>query len=248
MSYVETESRDQIALLRLNRPPVNALDVETLTEFSDRLDALQGQTRAVVLTGAGSTFTAGADLKKVLSQGVAYIGDGIAALTRAFRTLFLFPHPVVAAVNGHALAGGAVLACGCDYRVMGTAGLIGAVELQAGVPFPAWALELIRFGVNNEHLQEVVISGRAYSPQDALRKGLIDEAVSGDPLERAFEVATELSRVPAVSFSLTKRALREAAADAADRLSESIDEEVAGAWKSQEVLDAVRRRMERSRG
>ena len=89
---------------------MNALDVDTLNELSDSFDeAAEDDTRAVILTGTGKTLSAGADLVRVLAGDDEYIDAGIDALTRNFRTLFEFPKPVVAAVNGHALAGGAVL-------------------------------------------------------------------------------------------------------------------------------------------
>lgn len=236
---------DGITILRIDRPPVNALDVDTLNELSDAFDEAAGDTtRAVVLTGTGGTMSAGADLVKVLAGDDAYIDAGIDALTRNFRTLFEFPKPVVAAVNGHALAGGAVLTCGCDRRVMGKwAGSIGAIELTAGVPFPAWALELVRYAVKSEYFSEIVYFGQSYVPEVAVEKGLIDEVVADTLLmQRAIEVAHQLMRVPANTFSLTKRSMRAATAQAAESLMR-FDDDVKAAWRSQEVRDAIKRQM-----
>lgn len=233
-------------MIRIDRPPVNALDVDTLNELSDELDRAAGdETRAVILTGTDSTFSAGADLVKVLQGDEAYIDAGIDALSRNFRTLFEFPKPVVAMVNGHALAGGAVLTCACDYRVMGKwAGEIGTIELAAGVPFPAWALELVRYAVPTRYFQEIVYYGRSYVPETALEKGLIDEFVADTLLvARAIEVAHELLKVPATTFALTKRSMRAATSAAAEELTK-FDDEVKAAWKSQEVQAAVQRQMD----
>lgn len=222
---------------------MNALDAETLNDLSDRLDAARSEeARAVVLTATGNVFSAGADLHRVLEAGPDYIDAGIAALSRAFETLFVFPKPVVAAVNGHALAGGCILTCACDYRIMSeSAGTIGAVELKAGVPFPAWALEVLRHAVNNDHVQEVVYTARAYPPQDALAKGLIDEVTPhAGLLSRALEMASELAAVPPQTFALMKRALRKPAVDAARRESAATDDEIKAAWRSEEVHDAIR--------
>lgn len=246
MSGVVVDSRDGIATVRIDRPPVNALDVDTLHQLSDALDvAATDDTRAVVLTGTGSTMSAGADLVKVLAGHDAYVDAGIDGLTRCFRTLFEFPKPVVAAVNGHALAGGAVLTCGCDHRVMGeSAGRIGVIELAAGVPFPAWALELVRHAVNNEHFQELVYFGAAYEPGEALAKGLIDEVCPDElVMSRAVERAEELARVPARTFALTKRSMRAATSEAASSLMR-FDDDIKAAWRSPEVHEAVRRQMD----
>ena len=248
---VRIEDRDEVRVLRLDRPPVNALDVDTLHELADGLDAANadGTVRAIVLTGTGKVMSAGADLVKVLEAEDDYIDAGIDALTRAFRTLFVLPKPVVAGINGHALAGGAVLACGCDHRVMGEgSGRIGAIELAAGVPFPAWAIELVRHGVNNSHFEEVVYFGRSYEPSAALQVGLVDElAPSGDVMDVAVERARELARVPSTTYALTKRSSRAATVGMAEALTR-YDDEVKAAWRSDEVKDAVRRQLEALRG
>lgn len=246
MPSIVVERTERIATVRIDRPPVNALDVDTLNGLSDALDAATNdETRAVVLTGTGTTMSAGADLVKVLGDDDAYVDAGIDGLSRCFRTLFEFPKPVVAAVNGHALAGGAVLTCGCDYRVMGrSAGRIGVIELAAGVPFPAWALELVRHAVNNEHFQELVYFGAAYEPTEAVAKGLIDELCPDELLmSRAVERAEQLARVPATTFALTKRSMRAAAVASANSLMR-FDDDIKAAWRSSEVQDAVRRQME----
>src|SRR5437879_5137950 len=132
--------------MRLNAPPVNALDREVLLEITATLRAIEAtDARAVVLTGSGSAFSAGADLFRVLNEGDEYLRTSLAALTEAFGTLFQFPLPVVAAVNGHAIAGGAVLVCASDHRISAAGNhKIGFAELRVGVPFPAWALESAR--------------------------------------------------------------------------------------------------------
>lgn len=244
-SIARDKREDGITILRIDRPPVNALDVDTLDELSDAFDvAAEDDTRAVILTGTDRTLSAGADLVKVLAGDEGYIDAGIDALTRNFRTIFQFPKPVVAAVNGHALAGGAVLACGCDHRVMGKwAGSIGAIELTAGVPFPAWALELVRYAVRSEYFPEIIYFGRSYVPEVAVEKGLVDEVVADTLLmQRSIEVTHELMRVPPVTFSVTKRSMRAAASDAADALRR-FDDDVKAAWKSKEVHDAIKRQM-----
>jgi enoyl-CoA hydratase len=244
---ITTEDRDGVLVVRLERPPVNALDVETLDELSDVLDeADRNDPTAVVLTAEGNIFSAGADLFRVLQGDADYIDSGIEALTRNFRTLFEFPRPVVAAVNGHALAGGAVLTCACDYRVMaGGQARIGAIELKAGVPFPSWALEVVRYAVNNDNVAEVVYFGHAYEPNAAHAKGLINEVVPGEDLmERALEAARELGAVPRSTFAIVKRALRRPAVEAAIAGSARYDAEVKAAWKSPEVLDAIRAQLE----
>ena len=243
MGAIQSELRGSTLILRIDRPPVNALDVETLDELSDRLDAAaSSDVEAVILTGAGTIFSAGADLYRVLEAGPDYVNAGIGALSRCFETLFVFPRPVIAAVNGHALAGGCILTCCCDYRIMSeSAGAIGAVELKAGVPFPAWALEVLRYAVNNNHVQEIVYTARSYPPDRALAMGLVDEVVpAGELMPRALAMAGELAAVPPATFALMKRALRKEAVEAAHRGAATTDEEINEAWRSEEVHAAIR--------
>ena len=246
MSNIVTEERDGVVVLRIDRPPVNALDVDTLVELSDGLDSSREEGHdALVLTGAGRVFSAGADLRRVLDADADYAAAGIAALSRAFETLFTHPHPVVAAVNGAALAGGAILTSACDHRMIASGAVIGAIELRAGVPFPAWALEVLRYAVDDRHFQEITYFGEAYEANDALSVGLVDEVISGGQVvDRAVEVARRLGSVPRASFELTKRSMREPTAAAA-RAATRWDGDVADAWASSEVRDAIREQLAR---
>ena len=241
MSAIESRDEGGILVLEINRPPVNALDVETLDALSDAIEGAE-DADAVILTGAGAAFSAGADLQRVFEASAAEIDAGIVALQRCFEALFVFPRPLVAAVNGYALAGGAVIACAADRRIASDdAGLIGAVELKAGVPFPAWALEIVRHAVNNSHVEEVIYFGRSYSPADALRIGLVDEVVpAADLMAKATKRARELANVPRETFRLTKHSLRRWTTEVARRGMAETDEQVKATWSLPEVREAIR--------
>jgi len=229
--------------MRLNAPPVNALDREVLLAITATLHEVEASdARAVVLTGTGTVFSAGADLFRVLNEGDDYLQTSLAALTEAFGTLFRFPRPVVAAVNGHAIAGGAVLVCASDHRIS-AAGIhkIGFAELRVGVPFPAWALEIARFGTRPANFQEVIYFGRSYDPEGAHARGLIDEIVEPDQLMgRAMSTAERLAAIPPVTFRLMKEALRRPVIERVEA-SAAADRAAREAWGSDEVRQAVRR-------
>jgi len=240
---IEVEDRDQITVMRLNAPPVNALDREVLLAITSTLHEIaRSDARGVVLTGTASVFSAGADLFRVLNEGDEYLKTSLAALTEAFGTLFEFPLPVVAAVNGHAIAGGAVLVCASDYRVAAAGDhKIGFAELRVGVPFPAWALEIARWGTRPECLQEVIYLGRSYDPEGARERGLVDEIVpEGRLLDRAIEMAERLAAIPAVTFRLMKESLRRPVGERV-RSAEKADAAAREAWGSDEVRGAIRR-------
>ena len=247
---IDVETRDSIAVVRLNAPPVNALDREVLLEITATLRAIEAtDARAVVLTGSGSAFSAGADLFRVLNEGDEYLRTSLAALTEAFGTLFQFPLPVVAAVNGHAIAGGAVLVCASDHRISAAGNhKIGFAELRVGVPFPAWALEIARWGTSPANFQEVVYFGRSYDPEGAKARGLLDEIVDGGELmARARSAAERLATIPPVSFRLMKEAMRRPVVERV-LASEAADGAAREAWGSEEVRAAIRRFLKKTFG
>jgi len=207
---IERRVEGPVTVLELRHKKANALDVELLAALEDELAAAERAGQAVVLTGTGSIFSAGVDLYRVLDGGTQYLDAFLPALDSALRRLFTFPRPAVAAINGHAMAGGWILACSCDYRVASlTAGKLGLPELHVGVAFPPIAVETVRFATPLSQLQALVLAGRTYSGEDAQRHGLVDEAVPAEAvLARAVSVASALANVPADAYRLTKEQLR----------------------------------------
>ncbi|WP_030784553.1 enoyl-CoA hydratase/isomerase family protein [Streptomyces sp. NRRL S-920] len=202
---IDVADHEGIALLTLDHGPVNALDRELLTGLAETLEAV-ADARAVVLTGSGRSFSAGVDLKRVIEGGAAYAEAFLPALHRATLALFDHPRPVVGALNGHALAGGCVLAAACDVRLM-SGGSIGLTELAAGVPFPAVCLEVVRHAVGPA-LDAMVLGAGRLTPQQALAIGLVHELVEPEELLAAALLrANELCRAPSDVYALAKRQL-----------------------------------------
>ena len=139
---LDVEQRSGVAVVRLSHGKVNALDLDLLRAITAALAGLD-ESAAVVITGTGTAFSAGVDLQRIVAGGPAYIQEFLPALSEAFLAIFDHPGPVLAAINGHAIAGGCVIAAACDVRVM-SAGKIGLAELSVGVPFPTSAMEIFR--------------------------------------------------------------------------------------------------------
>ena len=246
---VTTESRHGVTLVRLSHGKVNAFDVELLRALSAKLAALAtSDVRSVVLTGTGSVFSAGVDLRRLTAGGRRYIEEFLPLLGDVFFKTFTFPKPFIAAVNGHAIAGGCILACACDYRIMAEgSGRIGTPELSVGVPFPSMAMEILRLTVPAHRLQAVIYGGHTCAPDAALADGFVDEIAPAEALiDRAVEVAARLGALPPASFALTKRLVRQPSQDRVVRYARSLDEEVLAAWVSPQVQDAVRAYVERT--
>ena len=244
---VDLEQRGEVHVVRLAHGGANVLDLELCRELSAVLSGLESA-GAVVLTGSGGSFSAGVDLLRIVDGGGDYVREFLPALCAAARRVFAYPRPLVAAINGHAIAGGCLIGCAADRRLMAEgAGGIGVPELKVGVPFPAAALEILRYSVPAVEAQRLILSGRILAPTEALEVGLVDElAPSEELVERAVAAAEELAAVPPASFALTKEQLRGPALARLDAEGAAIDERVAETWTRPEVLAAIAAYVERT--
>src|SRR5262245_14568804 len=237
---IDLERRGGIAVLTLAHGKANALDLELCEALAARFDELgEASCRAVVVTARGSIFSAGVDLLRLLNEGADYVRRFLPALSRALEVAFHFPKPVVAAVNGHAIAGGAMLAFTADRRLMarGT-GRVGVPELLVGVPFPTVPLELVRLTAAPQHLSELLYEGVTLDADRAVEYGLVDRAVDAGALfDEAMAAAEALASRPAGAFALTKRQLRAPTAARMREGREQLDAHVDAMWCTPETHD-----------
>lgn len=249
---IQEEQHGEIALLRMSRGKGNALSTEFLEALIDMVDRLEkGPARAAVLTGERTVFSAGVDLPALLAGSVDDTRRFLEILVRFFHRLAVCEKPIVAAVNGHAIAGGCIIMLACDYRVAArlSKAKIGVTELLVGVPFPAWPLEIVRFAVPPQHFQALVYTGMTVNPDEALARGMVDEVVEADALlERALEMARLLAAVPAATFKLSKGAMRQPLCEAVARTSRLYDADAMRAWQQPETLAHIRQFVERTIG
>jgi enoyl-CoA hydratase len=217
-----------VAVLRMAHGPVNVMDLEFCEAVAERFRSLAADpVRAVVITGSDRAFSAGVDLKRYVDGGPAYVERFLPALADAFHAVFELRKPVVAAVTGHAVAGGCVLAACADVRLMADGrGGIGVPELRVGVPFPRIALEVLRYAVGGVAARKLVLGARIHPPTEALGLGLVDRVVAPDELlGEAVTAARELAAdVPADTFAVTKAQLQR---DALERTARYGDDEAA---------------------
>ena len=240
---IDTKLSDGIAVLSMNHGKANALDIEFCEALATRFSELRkSEARAVVLTGQGRIFSAGVDLKRLSKGGASYIRQFLPALHRLYDAVFFHPKPVIAAINGHAIAGGAVLACCADRRIMGRdAGRIGVTEILVGVPFPALAFEIVRFAVPPRHLSEFALTGATYATDAALQRGWIDEVAEPDEVvEDALAVARELAMLSPPAFAQTKLQIRQAVGERLQRSGETTDKTVTEIWTAPATLTSIR--------
>lgn len=243
---IEIDARGAVRVLTFSSGRLNALDVELLDELRAEIRGLERAGGGpLVVTGRGRAFCAGVDLARVVENGPDYTDQLIPALAAVFEALFCYPGPTVAAINGAAIAGGCVLACACDRRLIGPEAQISASEVRVGVPFPAAALEVMRYACG-DRAEEVLLGGRAYRGAEAFACGLAHRVVVEDLMEAAVREAADLSDIPPEAYRHTKEQLR-APALARMRTSGDVDSVVATLWGADQTRKRIAAQLERLR-
>lgn len=194
-----------IAHLNFDDGKANVLNAASLTALESALDEAKAG-KAVVFSGRPGTFSGGLDLKTLPTLPKGEFQSTLTQFSRFCHTLLTFPRPVVAAVTGHAIAGGTVLLLCCDHRI-GEAGefKIGLSEVPIGMPLPTFVYRLAEHSVSKRHITEATLHGRLYPPGDAERIGYLQSVVDpGDAVSRAYQVAANLAALPNPAYLMTK--------------------------------------------
>jgi enoyl-CoA hydratase len=240
--HIHIEEVGEVAVVRIERPPANAMDLDLLAEGHEVREQLAtAGPAAVVLTGRDQFFSAGMDLKAAPSLSRAEQRATVDGINRLFSSWYGFPRPVVAAVNGHAVAGGLILALCADYRVCSTEARVGLTELRAGLPYPLAAISVVRSELGPRAARRLVLGASLVEPPEALTLGVVDELRPADEvLPRALEVAAELAELPRSSYGVVKRQLRGPAIEALERaLGGGAGDPALDAWVSDETASAA---------
>lgn len=191
----------------LEGPGKNALSTAVMEGLIARVEAHPGE--PLLVRGAGDAFSAGLNLLELAGLDAAGMDRFLAALDDLLWRLYTHAAPTVALVNGHAIAGGCLVAMCCDHRVCAAEPnlKIGLNEVALGLRFPASVLALAARRVAPQSLDEVILGARLYGPQDALRVGLVDEvAAAAEAVAR--QRLADLARHPRDAYADAKRSLR----------------------------------------
>jgi 3,2-trans-enoyl-CoA isomerase len=239
MSFLHLEIQEGLVTVRLERGKVNALNEQVVDELAGCLRRLESDpaVRGIVLTGTGKFFSFGFDIPEFLGMPRDAFAAYLRKFTTLYRELFLHPRPVVAALNGHTVAGGCMLATACDVRVMVKENAkIGLNEVGFGSSVFAGSLELLRFWVGSRRAQEIVYGGTLLSADQALDRGLVDAVVPEGALRD--EASTRLEELASRSpraFSSIKRLLRRPLAEEIERREGASIREFVDIWYSEET-------------
>jgi enoyl-CoA hydratase len=202
---------DETLLITIDRPPVNALDLDAIAALERAFAAATGDVPrdGVVLTGGGQVFSAGVDTRAFANYSRDQRHAMVRAITRMVARLIAIPAPVVAAINGHALGGGFVLMLACDYRIAvdNEAAKLGMTEAQAGIPFPAGPLEVMRHELSPELLRRLTLTSAVLNTRELLEARVLDSLCAVEDLKlRSITLAKSLAAQP--GFRAVKRQIR----------------------------------------
>ena len=240
---IERSDKGGIAILKLAHGKANTMDVELCQAVIEAFHQVRSsRAQAVVLTGQGGIFSAGVDLVRTSDGGPAYVRKFLPVLNAMFDAVFHFPRPVVAAINGHAIAGGCVLACCADRRLMVQGnGRIGVTELLVGLPFPALAFEIMRVVTAPRYFPQSIYGGETVLPDGGAERGWIHEVVApADLIERAIVSAETLAALPAATFDMTKRQMHASVIERMDLDGDEVDAAVTEIWTAPEATARIR--------
>jgi len=244
MEFVHVSINDGIAEARLNRGKVNALNQPIVEEVADCLRSLAADpdTRSIILTGNGSFFSFGFDIPEFLGYSRESFAKFLQRFTGLYSYLFTYPKPVVAALNGHTIAGGCMLALACDYRIMVSGkARISLNEISFGSSVFAGSVEMLKFLVGGKNAQAILYDGAMYSAETAAQLGMIDEVSSNENLVKdAREVAQRLAGKEAAAFRSIKTLLRAPVVENMARNEEQSVQEFVSIWYSESTRQNLR--------
>lgn len=233
--------------IRMDQPGKNALST-ALLEFLDReLQRADGQ--PLLLTGSGDAFSAGVDLKEIAAADGPAVERFLVKLDAVVTRLFLHPAPTVALVNGHAIAGGCILAQACDWR-LGMASekaRIGLNELALGACIPPACLRVVRYRLPSEHVERVIFGAKLCSVAEAHALGLLDEVVAEDAMNTALTRLQAWSAHPRSTYNVVKQSLRGPAVRLTSEEQHRLRDQEVRIWASTDMKQRIERVLGRAK-
>ncbi len=222
----------------MRAPGRNALSTALMTWFVSELEAAAGT--PVMIRGDGGAFSAGLNLKEIASLDRSGIERFLNALEEMLDALYTYPGPTVACINGHAIAGGCIVALACDVRVVAADPelRIGLNETAIGLRFPPKALAIVRQRLSPDALERVVLGAQLHAPEQAKELGLVDE-IAFDVETAARAHLVRLASYPREAYARNKEAVRAGVIDVSDADARKFREEVVPVWSSQETKDRL---------
>ena len=210
--FVRLDIDQAVAVIRLGRPPMNALNAQVQDEIAAAAAQVTADddVRAVIIYGGAKVFAAGADIKEMAEASYAQMAADTRRLQDAFTAVAKIPKPVVAAITGYALGGGLELALCADFRVAGESARVGQPEILLGVIPGAGGTQRLPRLVGPARAKDIVYTGRFVAAPEALAIGLVDKVVpDAEVYQAAREMVNRYAGGPAVALRAAKQAIDE---------------------------------------
>ncbi len=245
MDHIKITADDGVGVISMRKGKVHEINEVMLGEMDKAFRQLEkdDKVRAVVLTGEGKFFSFGLDVPGLLNYTKEDFAAFLTKFTDLYTYMFLFPKPLIAAINGHAIAGGCMIATPCDYRVMADGAKIAINEIKLGAAIFAGAASILRYVCGGRNAETVAFTGEMFSLEKALSLGLIDAVVAPEEvLSKAIEKARQMGAESQPAFGQIKKLLRgPIVEDYIKREKESIREfnEIWYSEKTREILRKV---------
>jgi enoyl-CoA hydratase/carnithine racemase len=237
MNFIKTSVKDKTAIISLDRGKSNALHHEMISELISIFEDIENDPNlgAAIITGHDDFFSAGLDLITLYH----YNEDEIRAFWKHFldfiAKLIAFKKPLIAAINGHSPAGGCVIALAADYRIMAEGSyIVGLNEVPVGIVVPHSIFELYAFWLGKANAYRFLLEGRLFSPEEALKVGLVDDLAKPKKLlQMAEKQAQKYQSFEQNTWQQSKLGLRQNLISEAQNVDEEMLERVLKQWWSQ---------------
>jgi enoyl-CoA hydratase len=214
MDSLRYELCDAVASISIDDGKANVMSVAFFVQLAEALDrAERDNARLLVFSGRQGMFSAGLDMRLLPTLSPAELGTLAREFARTMLRVFTFPSPTVAAITGHAIAGGAILALACDRRMVADGSFRFQVnEVAIGIPVPSWMLLIASSAVPQRYHVEAILHARTYDPRTALARGIVDGVVAPgeDVRSAAIEACRDLTALAPAAYAETKRRMRAA--------------------------------------
>lgn len=217
MDFIHTEIDNNLALVRLERGKVHALTDQVIKELHNTFRDLENHdsVKAIILAGTGKFFSFGFDIPWFMGYSPQAFTGFVTKFAELYTYMFLYPKPVIAALNGHTIAGGCILATAADYRLMASGkSKISLNEITFGSSIFAGSVEMLKFCVGQRNAELILTTGAMYSPEEAHRMGLVDWVTSDEKLmDDARRIALNYAEKENPAFASLKMMLRKPVAE-----------------------------------
>lgn len=250
MKMIETEYHGKVAVIKLNRGVINAINLALIKELSKILkkEKTNSAVHSLVLTSANEKFfSIGFDIPYLIKLKRKDFRIFYRAFNRLFLELYTFPKPVIAAITGHATAGGCILAICCDYRLIAEGRkLMSLNEVELGVPVPYAADRILRELVGFRNAREIMGMGEFYESEQLLQMGVVDEILPlNQVLKKSIEKTKMLGSLPQKAFAIIKQNRTETVKAQAVKQMKKEEDIFIDCWYSKEAQKRLKKAMEK---